>query len=177
MPNALSDTQNTNLQQTRAHGSLFTVISRTMIIAFMAFVLQGCELDDGNDNNSDDEDTIVYSTNSGTDTITNDDTYELILRANNTFLILEDNLSEISIQGDSNFLIIDSDTNIEEISITGDDNIITVEDDVNLTVEQLTIQGNGNSVTVFEIGTFTETSDADETANLACEISENGSCL
>lgn len=179
MSNAISHTQDTNFQKnnTGTSSSLFTLISRTLTIAFTAFVLQGCELDIGDNNSSDDEDTIVYSTDSGTDTIDNDDLYELILRADSTFLILEDNISEITVQGDDNYLVIDSDKSIDDINIVGDDNIITVEDDINLTVDHLSIQGNGNSVTVYDIGTYTETSDVDGADNLACEVSQNGACL
>ncbi|MEB8431073.1 hypothetical protein OO007_02460 [Cocleimonas sp. KMM 6892] len=174
----MSNILNTEFQQVRTgnSNSLRTLISRTLTIAFLAVFLQGCELDDGTDSD-DDEQTVVYSTDGGTDTLDNDDKYELILRADSTYLILEDNLTEISIQGDDNYLVIDSDTSIASISINGDDNIITVEDDVNLTVDQLTIQGNGNSVTVYDIGTYTETSDTDEADNLACEVSQNGACL
>jgi len=170
--------QNTNLQEVRAGNStsLMTIISRTLTITFMALFLQACELDDGTDSN-DDEQTVVYSTDDGTATLTNDDLYELILRADDTFLTLEDNISEITIQGDGNFLIIDSDTSIDEITINGDGNIIKVEDDVNLTVSQLDIIGNGNEVTVYNIITYNETSDVDGADNLACEVSENGACL
>ena len=171
--------QNSNFQQVSANNSssLLTLISRTLTIAFLALFLQACELDDGLDSSSDDdEQTVVYSTDSGTDTLDNDDLYELILRADSTYLILEDDISEITIQGDDNYLVIDSDTSIDSISIVGDDNIITVEDDVNLTVDELTIQGNGNSVTVYEIGTYTQTGDVDQPDNLACEVS-TGTCL
>ncbi len=157
--------------------SLVTLIGRTLTIALMALFLQACELDDGTDSTDSGEKTVVYSTDDGTDTLTNDDLYELILRADSAYLILEDNLSEITIQGNDNFLVIDSDTSIDKISITGDDNIIQVEDNVNLTVTQLNIVGNGNSVTVYDIGTYTETSDTDQAANLACEVSQNGACL
>jgi len=166
----MSNILNTEFQQvsTGNSNSLRTLISRTLTIAFLALFLQGCELDDGTDS-TDDEQTVVYSTDGGTATLDNDDKYELILRADSTYLILEDNLTEISIQGDDNYLVIDSDTSIDSISINGDDNIITVDDDVNLTVDQLTIQGNGNSVTVYDIGTYTQTGDVDEPDNLACE--------
>ena len=171
--------QNTHFQQvnTGSSKSLLTLISRTLTIAFLALFLQACELDDGTDSNNDGEDTIVLSTDDDTRTITNDDLYELILRADGTFIILEDNISEITIQGDDNFLTIDSDTSIDEISITGDNNIIQVEDDVNLTVSQLNISGNGNSVTVYDIGGYNETSDVDGTDNLACETISGGDCL
>ncbi|WP_299879035.1 hypothetical protein [uncultured Cocleimonas sp.] len=167
----MSNILNTEFQQvsTGNSNSLRTLISRTLTIAFLALFLQGCELDDGTDSTDDDEQTVVYSTDGGTATLDNDDKYELILRADSTYLILEDNLTEISIQGDDNYLVIDSDTSIDSISINGDDNIITVDDDVNLTVDQLTIQGNGNSVTVYDIGTYTQTGDVDEPDNLACE--------
>ena len=54
--------------------------------------------------------------------------------------------------------------------------ISPVEDNVNLTVSQLNIIGNGNSVTVYDIGTYNETSDVDGSDNLACE-EITGSCL
>ena len=171
--------QNTYFQQvsTGNSSSLLTLISRTLTIVFMALFLQACELDNGTDSTDDGEETVVYSTDDGTDTLTNNDLYELILRADSAYLILEDNISDITIQGDDNFLVIDSDTSIDSISITGDDNIITVEDDVNLTVTLLNIVGNGNSVTVYDIGTYNETSNVDGTDNLACEVSQNGACL
>ena len=124
-----------------------------------------------------DEDTVVYSTDGGTDTLTNDNLYELILRADSAYLILEDDISDITIQGDDNYIVIDEDTSIDEISITGDDNIIVVEDDVELEVSQLNIIGNGNSVTVYDIVDFTVTGDADEAHNLACEVGQNGACM
>ena len=124
-----------------------------------------------------DEDTVVYSTDGGTDTLTNDNLYELILRADSAYLILEDDISDITIQGDDNYIVIDEDTSIDEISITGDDNIIVVEDDVELEVSQLNIIGNGNSVTVYDIVYFTVTGDADEAHNLACEVGQNGACM
>ncbi|MEB8431080.1 hypothetical protein OO007_02495 [Cocleimonas sp. KMM 6892] len=168
--------QNTIIRKAHFTKSAATLISRTLAITFLALFLQACELDDGTDSYDDDV-TIVYSTDDGTDTLDNDDVYELLLRADGAYLILEDNLSTITIQGDGNYLVIDSDTSIDEISITGDDNIITTEDDVDLTIDLLNIIGNGNSVTAFEITTYNQTSDADDSENLACEVSDNGFCL
>lgn len=151
------------------------LISHSLMITILALLLQGCEGFEDTEEDGD-EDIVVFSTDDGTTTITNDDIYEFILRADDSYVTLEDNISEITIQGNGNYLTIDSDTSIDEISITGDDNIITVDDDVNLTVSQLNIVGNGNTVTVYDITTYSETSDADQSNNLACEISV-GSCL
>ena len=177
-PDTMSDKnmQNTIIRKAHFTKSTATLISRTLAITFLALFLQACELDDGTDSYDDDV-TIVYSTDDGTETLDNDDVYELLLRADGAYLILEDNLSTITIQGDGNYLVIDSDTSIDEISITGDDNIITTEDDVDLTIDLLNIIGNGNSVTAFEITTYNQTSDADDSENLACEVSDNGFCL
>lgn len=170
--------QNTNLHEVRIanSGFLMKIISRSLAITFLALFLQGCELDDGTDSD-DDEQTVVYSTDGGTSTLTNDSKYELILRADSSFLTLEDNITEITIQGDDNYLIVDEDTSIDSISINGDENIIVVDDDLRLTVDHLSIQGNGNSVTVYDIGTYTETSDVDGADNLACEVGNSGICM
>ncbi len=154
-----------------------TLITRTLSIAFMALLLQACELDDGLDSSSDKNEKVTYTKDDSVATIRPPNTnksYEFLLKADDTILTLKDNLSEITVQGNENNLTIDSDTRISSISITGNNNIVNVEDGVKLTVDNLNIQGSGNNVTVYKIKVYTSSNDTEGVANLACEVNSNG---
>lgn len=145
--------------------------AQALSIVLMALFLQACQLGEDDEDDGTVE-TIIYSTDEGTPTITSNDLYELILKADDTISTLEDDIFEITVQGDENYVIIDSDTSIDSISITGNNNIFVVEDGVELTVTDLSIVGNGNSVTVFSVtNTPVISSDQEGTANLVCQNS------
>jgi hypothetical protein len=150
------------------------LLSQTLSVLLMALFLQGCQL--GQDDEEDDG-TIVteFITTDGTDetiggSISNSETYELVVIAGKNYLTLEGDLSSISIQGHNNTFIIDSDTAIGSISITGDGNTISVKEGVNLTLTNLTVKGNSNDVLVFDVvNTPTILPAEGEPDNLICE--------
>ena len=147
------------------------LVIQSLSVLLMAFLLQACQL--GEDDADDGVVTsVVYTTDDGEATIDSQDIYEMLIKANDTLITLKDDISKITIQGNLNYVTIDSDTAIDSISITGDDNIIEVKDGIELTVTDVTIQGNGNKLTVYDVvNTPVISSDADESINIITETS------
>jgi len=168
--------QNISAGNTRKKAPLLSLMNRFLMITVMAVLLQACQ-SNADTESTDVIQTVAYSTDDGTETLNYDDQYELLLRADGSYLKLENDISDITIQGDGNYLVIYNDTKIDEINIIGNDNIITVANDVDLTINLLNLIGNGNSVVVFKITTYNQTSDANAPENLACEASDNGFCF
>jgi len=138
------------------------LFNQVLLIALMGIILQGCQL--GTDDEDDDDEIYSFTINTeyydtdDDDDVTSEYTYKLILQATANYadILAEDDIIEIKIYGNSNEIEIDSDTSIDEIAIFGDGNIITVNANVDLTVSQLTISGDNNSVTVFDVTTYTD---------------------
>lgn len=140
-----------------------------MLLALASLILQGCQLGE-DDGLTDEVETVIYSTDEGEPVITSSGTYKMVLKADDTYTTLKDDISEITVQGNINTIVISEDTSIETITIVGDDNIIEVEAGVELTVTDLTIIGNGNYVTVFDITNDVSNSfDGEGTPNVVCE--------
>jgi hypothetical protein len=139
------------------------LLNQTLSVLLVALLLQGCQL--GTDDEDEEEiDTITISTEYYDDAIDNDNTYELILSAAADYadFTAEDDITEIKIYSDSSYILIDSDETIEEIKIFGDGNAIAVTDGVDLTVSQLTITGDNNSVTVFGVTVCSDSGDGND---------------
>ena len=132
----------------------------------MALFIQGCQLGQDDEEEDVEADIFTVAVDYYDDTITNDSLYEVKVQSNFTDIILKDDISEITIYGSDNQIEIDSDTAIDKISITGSRNIFTVKIDVDLTVTQLTIVGDNNSVTLFDVTSPVTDSGTD---NLVCE--------
>lgn len=145
--------------------------AQVLSVVLLALFLQACQL--GEDDADDGEITsVVYTTDDGEATIDSTDTYEMLIKANDTLITLKDDISKITVQGSLNYITVDSDTAIDSINITGDDNIIEVKSGVELTVTDVTIQGNGNTLTVYDVvNAPVLSSDGDESINIITETS------
>ncbi len=128
------------------------LLNKIVLVGLLAVSLQGCQLGE-DDEVSTEADMIIIDLEGYEKDITNDGFYELVLTEKSKYadFIAKGDISKIKIYGNQNAIRIDTDTNIEKLSIFGDGNVLTVNVGVELTIDELTVTGNSNSVDVFRI--------------------------
>jgi len=146
------------------------LLSQTLSVLLMALFLQGCQL------GQDDDETVetaseVLTADEYDGDISNDNPYDLLLKASDTLVTIKGDVTEMTVQGNDNYITIDSDVAIDEVIIVGNGNILLVEDGIELTITLLSVTGNGNRVTVFDVTTYTESPKDGEADNTLCENS------
>jgi len=130
-----------------------------MWIIIAALALQGCKL--GVDKEDDGEiDTVtVSSTDDNSVIIDEEEVYHLSVTGSGNTITLRGDVSQITVKADRTSIIIEDDTLIDKLTLSSNNNDISTAASLQTVITSLSIAGEDNLVTVYDVVTATVVAD------------------
>jgi len=130
-----------------------------MWIIIAALALQGCKL--GVDQEDDGEiDTVtVSSTDDNSVIIDEEEAYHLSVTGSGNTITLRGDVSQITVKADRTSIIIEDDTLIDKLTLSSNNNDISTAASLQTVITSLSIAGEDNLVTVYDVVTATVVAD------------------
>lgn len=128
-------------------------------IIIAALALQGCKL--GVDKEDDGEiDTVtVSSTDDNSVIIDEEETYHLSVTGSGNTITLRGDVSQITVKADRTSIIIEDDTLIDKLTLSSNNNDISTAASLQTVITSLSIAGEDNLVTVYDVLTANVVAD------------------
>lgn len=138
-------------------------MNRWLWLVITALALHGCKL--GVDKEDDGElDTVVISSIDDTSVIIEEEeVINLSITGSGNNIILRGDVSEVFIKADGNSITIEEDTLLDKMTISSDNNDVSVAGGLETVITSLTITGESNLVTVYNVGTSSVVANASNT--------------
>ena len=134
-------------------------MNKWMWIIIAALALQGCKL--GVDKEDDGEiDTVtVSSTDDNSVIIDEEEAYHLSVTGSGNTITLRGDVSQITVKADRTSIIIEDDTLIDKLTLSSNNNDISTAASLQTVITSLSIAGEDNLVTVYDVVTATVVAD------------------
>jgi len=134
-------------------------MNKWMWIIIAALALQGCKL--GVDQEDDGEiDTVtVSSTDDNSVIIDEEEAYHLSVTGSGNTITLRGDVSQITVKADRTSIIIEDDTLIDKLTLSSNNNDISTAASLQTVITSLSIAGEDNLVTVYDVVTATVVAD------------------
>jgi len=134
-------------------------MNKWMWIIIAALALQGCKL--GVDKEDDGEiDTVtVSSTDDNSVIIDEEEVYHLSVTGSGNTITLRGDVSQITVKADRTSIIIEDDTLIDKLTLSSNNNDISTAASLQTVITSLSIAGEDNLVTVYDVVTATVVAD------------------
>ena len=134
-------------------------MNKWMWVIIATLALQGCKL--GVDKEDDGEiDTVtVSSTDDNSVIIDEEETYHLSVTGSGNTITLRGDVSQITVKADRTSIIIEDDTLIDKLTLSSNNNDISTAASLQTVITSLSIAGEDNLVTVYDVVTATVVAD------------------
>ena len=134
-------------------------MNKWMWVIIATLALQGCKL--GVDKEDDGEiDTVTFSsTDDNSVIIDEEETYHLSVTGSGNTITLRGDVSQITVKADRTSIIIEDDTLIDKLTLSSNNNDISTAASLQTVITSLSIAGEDNLVTVYDVVTATVVAD------------------
>lgn len=128
-------------------------MNKWILVVLAAIPLLGCQL--GVDQEDDGEiDTVtVSSTDDNSVIIDEEETYHLSVTGSGNSITLRGDVSQITVKADKTTLIIEDDVLIDKMTLSSDNNDVSIPAGLQTVISNLSIAGEDNLVTVYDVTT------------------------